>query len=108
MRACIMCGGTGTRLRPLTFERPKPSIPLLNKPSVGHLVEHLSANGFNDIVVTFGYLGRNIEGYLGDGLKFGVEINYIREKKKLGTAGSVKNAEHLLNDGPFLVVGGDQ
>ncbi|MCJ7639160.1 MAG: NDP-sugar synthase [Euryarchaeota archaeon] len=107
MRACIMCGGTGTRLRPLTFERPKPSIPLLNKPSVGHLVEHLSANGFNDIVITLGYLGRNIEGYLGDGLKFGVEINYIREKKKLGTAGSVKNAEHLLNDGPFLVVGGD-
>src|SRR5674476_1262439 len=91
MRACIMCGGTGTRLRPLTFERPKPSIPLLNKPSVGHLVEHLSANGFNDIVVTLGYLGRNIEGYLGDGQKFGVEINYIREKKKLGTAGSVKN-----------------
>ncbi|MGZ4869272.1 MAG: nucleotidyltransferase family protein, partial [Halobacteriota archaeon] len=43
MKACIMCGGAGTRLRPLTFERPKPSIPLLNKPSVGHLVDHLSA-----------------------------------------------------------------
>src|SRR5674536_314254 len=107
MKACIMCGGAGTRLRPLTFERPKPSIPLLNKPSVGHLVEHLSANGFNDIVITLGYLGRNIEEYLGDGLMFGVEINYIRERHKLGTAGSVKNAEHLLNDGPFLVVGGD-
>ena len=107
MKACIMCGGAGTRLRPLTFERPKPSIPLLNKPSVGHLVEHMSANGFNDIVITLGYLGHNIEEYLGDGTKFGVEIDYIYERKKLGTAGSVKNAEHTLRDGPFLVVGGD-
>jgi len=96
-----------TRLRPLTFERPKPSIPLLNKPSVGHLVEHLSANGFNDIVITLGYLGRNIEEYLEDGAKFGVEIRYIRERKKLGTAGSVRNAENALDGGPFLVVGGD-
>jgi mannose-1-phosphate guanylyltransferase len=102
-----MCGGAGTRLRPLTFERPKPSIPLLNKPSVGHLVDHLSANGFNDIVITLGYLGRNIEEYLEDGAKFGVEIHYIRERKKLGTAGSVKNAESALGGGPFLVVGGD-
>jgi len=107
MKACIMCGGAGTRLRPLTFERPKPSIPLLNKPSVGHLVDHLSANGFNDIVITLGYLGRNIEQYLEDGAKFGVEIHYIRERKKLGTAGSVKNAENALDGGPFLVVGGD-
>jgi mannose-1-phosphate guanylyltransferase len=107
MKACIMCGGAGTRLRPLTFERPKPSIPLLNKPSVGHLVDHLSANGFNDIVITLGYLGRNIEEYLEDGAKFGVEIHYIRERKKLGTAGSVKNAENALGGGPFLVVGGD-
>ena len=107
MKACIMCGGAGTRLRPLTFERPKPSIPLLNKPSVGHLVDHLSANGFNDLVITLGYLGRNIEKYLEDGAKFGVEIHYIREKKKLGTAGSVKNAEDALDGGPFLVVGGD-
>ncbi len=107
MKACIMCGGAGTRLRPLTFERPKPSIPLLNKPSVGHLVEHLSANGFNDIVITLGYLGHNIEEYLGDGSRLGVEIQYNYEKKKLGTAGSVKNAEAALRDGPFLVVGGD-
>ncbi|HYA33632.1 MAG TPA: NDP-sugar synthase [Candidatus Bathyarchaeia archaeon] len=107
MKACIMCGGAGTRLRPLTFERPKPSIPLLNKPSVGHLVEHLSANGFNDIVITLGYLGRNIENYLENGAKFGVEIQYIRERKKLGTAGSVKNAQRALDGGPFLVVGGD-
>ncbi|WP_424357827.1 sugar phosphate nucleotidyltransferase [Methanocella sp. MCL-LM] len=107
MKACILCGGTGTRLRPLTFERPKPSIPILNKPSVGHLVEHLSKNGFNEIVITLGYMGEVIEKYLGDGSLFGVDIKYVYEKEKLGTAGSVKNAEKYLAGGPFLVVGGD-
>lgn len=107
MKACILCGGTGTRLRPLTFERPKPSIPILNKPSVGHLVEHLSKNGFNEIVLTVGYMGEAIEKYLGDGSLFGVDIKYVYEKEKLGTAGSVKNAEKYLSGGPFLVVGGD-
>ena len=107
MKACILCGGTGTRLRPLTFERPKPSIPIMNKPSVGHLVEHLSKNGFNEIVITLGYMGEVIEKYLGDGSLFGVDIKYVYEKEKMGTAGSVKNAEQYLGDSPFLVVGGD-
>ncbi|MEM2925034.1 MAG: NDP-sugar synthase [Methanocellales archaeon] len=107
MKACIMCGGVGTRLRPLTFERPKPAIPILNKPSIGHLVEHLAAKGFDEIVATLGYQGEQIEAYLGDGSLFGVSMKYSYEKEKLGTAGSVKNAESYLNDEPFLVVGGD-
>lgn len=107
MKTCIMCGGEGTRLRPLTFDRPKPMIPLLNKPSVVHLVEHLSKEGFNDIVLTLGYLGGEIEDALGDGSMYGVHIEYVREKEKLGTAGGVKNAEELLEGEPFMVVGGD-
>lgn len=107
MKACILCGGTGTRLRPLTFDRPKPGIPILNKPSVGHLVEHLSKNGFNEIVITLNYMGEVIEKYLGDGSLFGVDIKYVYEQEKLGTAGSVKNAEKYLDGSPFLVVGGD-
>ena len=107
MKACIMCGGEGTRMRPLTFERPKPCIPILNKPSIGYLVEQLSIRGFDDIVMTLGYLGDKIEEYLGDGSIFGVSVNYVYEKEKLGTAGSVKNAESYLKDAPFLVVGGD-
>ncbi len=107
MKACIMCGGVGTRLRPLTFERPKPAIPILNKPSIVHLVEHLSVKGFDEIVATLGYQGEQIEAYLGDGSLFGVSTNYSYEKEKLGTAGSVKNASRYLDDGPFLVVGGD-
>jgi mannose-1-phosphate guanylyltransferase len=102
-----MCGGEGTRLRPLTFARPKPSIPILNKPSVVHLIEHLSKEGFNDIVITVGYMAEIIEEQLGDGRIFGVHIDYVYEKEKLGTAGGVKNAEKFLAGEPFIVVGGD-
>lgn len=107
MKACIMCGGAGTRLRPLTFKHPKPSIPILNKPSVLHLIEHLSREGFNEIVMTLGYMGELIEEQLGDGHMFGVHIDYVYEKEKLGTAGGVKNAEEYLKDEPFIVLGGD-
>ncbi|MCG7852575.1 MAG: NDP-sugar synthase [Methanosarcinaceae archaeon] len=107
MKACIMCGGEGTRLRPLTFERPKPSIPILNKPSVVHLIEHLAKEGFTDIVVTLGYMAEMIEMQLGDGRMFGVHIEYVYEDERLGTAGGVKNAEELLCKEPFIVLGGD-
>lgn len=107
MKACIMCGGEGTRLRPLTFERPKPSIPILNKPSVVHLIEHIADQGFNEIVITLGYMAEKIEEQLGDGRIYGVNINYVYEEKKLGTAGGVKNAEKYLKGEPFLVLGGD-
>ena len=101
-----MCGGEGTRLRPLTFERPKPCIPIVNRPSIQHLVSHLSNMGFREVVVTLGYMGTAIEEALGDGSLFGVEITYVHEKTKLGTAGSVKNAQRYLDGQDFLVVGG--
>ena len=107
MKACIMCGGTGTRLRPLTFKYPKPSIPIINIPSVLHLIEHLSREGFNEIIITLGYMGEHIEEQLGDGHIFGVHIDYVYEKEKLGTAGGVKNAEKYLKNESFIVVGGD-
>jgi mannose-1-phosphate guanylyltransferase len=107
MKVCIMCGGEGTRLRPLTFDRPKPCIPIVNTPSLHHLIAHLSHQGFNEVVITLGYRGEKIMDSLGDGSLFGVQITYYQEKTKLGTAGSVKNAEESLRDGPFLVVGGD-
>ncbi|MGD1004374.1 MAG: NDP-sugar synthase [Methanoregulaceae archaeon] len=107
MKVCIMCGGEGTRLRPLTFERPKPCIPIVNRPSIEHLVAHLTNLGFREIVITLGYLGTAIEEALGDGSLFGATITYVREKNKLGTAGSVKNAQKYLDGQDFLVVGGD-
>lgn len=102
-----MCGGEGTRLRPLTFERPKPCIPIVNKPSIEHLVSHLSNLGFHDVVITLGYKGDAIEQSLGDGALLGANITYVYEETKLGTAGSVQNARQYLGDKPFLVVGGD-
>jgi mannose-1-phosphate guanylyltransferase len=101
-----MCGGEGTRLHPLTFDRPKPSIPILNRPSVEHLIEHLSSLGFRDIIITLGYMGEIIKNELGDGSVHGVKIDYVHEKEPLGTAGSVKNAEEYLDD-TFIVLGGD-
>ena len=102
-----MCGGEGTRLRPLTFERPKPCIPIVNRPSIEHLVSHLSNLGFREMVITLGYMGEVIEAALGDGSLLGVDITYVHEKTKLGTAGSVKNAQKHLDGQDFLVVGGD-
>ena len=107
MKVCIMCGGEGTRLRPLTFERPKPCIPIVNRPSIQHLVSHLSNLGFREVVITLGYMGKDIEAALGDGSLFGVDITYVHEKTKLGTAGSVRNAKKYLDDQDFLIVGGD-
>ncbi|MCK9579688.1 MAG: NDP-sugar synthase [Methanoregula sp.] len=107
MKVCIMCGGEGTRLRPLTFERPKPCIPIVNRPSIQHLVAHLANMGFREIVLTLGYLGTAIEDALGDGSLYGAEITYVHEQTKLGTAGSVKNAQEYLDGQDFLIVGGD-
>ncbi|RXE57240.1 mannose-1-phosphate guanyltransferase [Methanoculleus taiwanensis] len=107
MKVCIMCGGEGTRLRPLTFGRPKPCVPIVNQPSIQHLVSHLANLGFNDVIITLGYMSTAIEESLGDGSLFGANITYVPERTKLGTAGSVKNAQEHLDGQPFLVVGGD-
>jgi mannose-1-phosphate guanylyltransferase len=79
----------------------------VNRPSIVHLVTHLTNLGFTDIIITVGYLGNKIQKALGDGSLYGATITYVPEKIKLGTAGSVKNAEKYLNDAPFLVIGGD-
>lgn len=102
-----MGGGKGTRLRPLTFERPKPCLPVLGRPLVAHTVQHLVNQGFSEQVVTLGYMGGLVEDSLGDGSRFGSSLTYVHEEEKLGTAGGVKNAEEHLDGAPFLVIGGD-
>jgi mannose-1-phosphate guanylyltransferase len=79
----------------------------VNRPSITHLVTHLANLGFTEMVITLGYKGDDIEQALGDGSLFGAEITYVHEDIKLGTAGSVKNAQQFLDGAPFLVVGGD-
>jgi len=106
MKAVVMAGGEGSRLRPLTVTRPKPMVPIVGRPVMEHILNLLKAHGITDVVVTVQYMASAIEDYFGDGSQFGMHINYSREEVPLGTAGSVKNAEEFLDE-PFLVISGD-
>jgi mannose-1-phosphate guanylyltransferase/phosphomannomutase len=106
MRAVVMAGGEGTRLRPLTSNQPKPMVPVANKPCMEHIIELLKRHGIEDIVVTLAFLPKAIRDYFGDGSALGVNINYSVEQAPLGTAGSVKNAEENLGE-RFIVISGD-
>ncbi len=106
MKAVIMAGGEGTRLRPLTANQPKPMLPLANRPMMEHIVRHVAAYGFCDIVVTVQFLASQVRNYFGDGSDMGVDLTYATEPTPLGTAGSVKNAAEQLTD-TFLVISGD-
>lgn len=106
MKAVIMAGGEGTRLRPLTINRPKPMVAIVDRLVIHHIIELLKIHGITDIVITVQYLANVLQDYFGDGSNYGVTITYSVEEVPLGTAGSVKNAEHLLEE-PFLVISGD-
>ena len=107
MKAVVMAGGEGSRLRPLTISRPKPMVPIVGRPVAEHILNLLKEHGITDVIMTVQYLASNIEDYFGDGSQFGMRIRYSREETPLGTAGSVKNAEEWLRDEPFLVISGD-
>jgi mannose-1-phosphate guanylyltransferase len=108
MKAVILGGGLGTRLQPYTFFIPKPMLPLGNKPLLEYIIEWLkNAGGINEIVVCVSYLHRTIEDYFEDGARFGVEIEYARSERPLATAGQLKTAEKLLDEGSFVCVYGD-
>jgi mannose-1-phosphate guanylyltransferase/phosphomannomutase len=106
MKAVILAGGEGTRLRPLTSNQPKPMMPIANAPMMEHIVRLLARHGFDDIVVTVAFLANHIRNYFGDGGEFGVRMRYATEESPLGTAGSVRNAMEELDE-TFLVISGD-
>jgi mannose-1-phosphate guanylyltransferase/phosphomannomutase len=106
MKAVIMAGGEGTRLRPLTANQPKPMLPMVNRPMAEHVVNLLRRHGFEDIVVTVAFLANHVRTYFGDGSEFGVRMVYATEETPLGTAGSVLNARDELDE-RFLVISGD-
>jgi mannose-1-phosphate guanylyltransferase / phosphomannomutase len=106
MKAVIMAGGEGTRLRPLTSNAPKPMLPVANRPMMEHIVTLLKQHGFDDITVTVAFLANHIKTYFGDGSDFGVTMRYTDEPIPLGTAGSVGNARAFLDE-TFLVISGD-
>src|SRR5215471_20027743 len=106
MKAVIMAGGEGTRLRPLTSNTPKPMLPLVNRPMMEHVVELLKRHGIDEIVVTVAFMANAIRTYFGDGSDWGVQMVYATEESPLGTAGSVRNARDHLDE-RFLVISGD-
>src|SRR6266545_4289654 len=107
MKAVVMAGGEGTRLRPMTSSMPKPLLPVVNRPIMEHVLRLLKRHGFTDTVVTVQFLASLVRNHFGDGEDLGMNLQYANEETPLGTAGSVKNAEEALADGTFLVISGD-
>src|SRR3982074_1030082 len=106
MKAVVMAGGEGTRLRPLTSNQPKPMVPIVGKPCMEHIIELLARHGFEDVIVTVAFLPQAIRSYFAGGDTLGVAISYSVEESPLGTAGSVRLAAGRLDD-TFLVISGD-
>jgi len=108
LQAVILVGGQGTRLRPLTATRPKPMMPLFDRPMVAHQIDHLVRYGVREVVFSCGYRPDALEAHFGDGSAFGVRLRYVVDPKPLGTAGAVANAlpafDHLDD---VLVLNGD-
>ncbi len=108
MKVFILAGGEGTRLRPYTYKLPKPMLPIgeEEKPILYYVIKNLKRNGLTDYIITAGYMHEKIEEYFGDGKKFGVKIEYVIEKEKMNTAGSILPLKDKVNE-TFVVVMGD-
>jgi mannose-1-phosphate guanylyltransferase/phosphomannomutase len=106
MKAVVMAGGEGTRLRPLTSNQPKPMVSIVGKPCMEHILELLREHGMTDVIVTVAFLPQSIRGYFGNGETLGMQIGYSVEESPLGTAGSVRLAAKQLDE-TFLVISGD-
>jgi mannose-1-phosphate guanylyltransferase len=105
----VMAAGLGTRLRPLTYEVPKPMVPVANRPVIEHLLRLLAREGFGEVIANLHWFPETIREPLGDGSQFGVELSYRYEEELLGTAGGVRNVADFLTAGgdSFLVMAGD-
>jgi len=106
MKAVIMAGGFGTRLRPLTANIPKPMVPVAGAPVMEHIVRLLRQHDIKDIVAILYFQSEQIKSYFKNGSRWGVNIQYVTSEADFGTAGSVKNAQDYL-DSPFLIISGD-
>ena len=106
-KALILAGGQGVRLRPLTYELPKPMVPIKGKPIMEYAIKKLKEAGVSEIMISVGYLGDKVRDYFGDGSNFGVSIRYTEEKTPLGTAGPLRLSLNFFNDDFFMLNGDD-
>ncbi|MEM2204365.1 MAG: nucleotidyltransferase family protein [Sulfolobales archaeon] len=108
MKAAILAGGFGKRLRPLTDDKPKPLIEVAGKPIIAWQIEWLKKHGIRDLVILVGYKRNMVIDELGSGGKYGARVSYVVEEEPLGTGGALKNAEHILGkEDYFLLINGD-
>ncbi len=106
MKAVVLAAGEGSRMRPLTFTRPKAMLPIANRPVLEHLLAEIAAAGIRELVLVVGYHDEQVRDYFGDGEKWGVSITYASQRKQMGTADAVRMIENLV-DSRFLVMNGD-
>ena len=105
-QAVVMVGGKGTRLRPLTDNRPKPILPVLDRPCLSYLIESLAKGGIEKVILACGYRSEKMAEAIGNGSELGIEIVYSYEETPMGTAGAIKLLEEELDD-VFVAVNGD-
>lgn len=106
MKAIILAAGEGSRMRPLTYTRPKVMLPLANKPILEHLLIEANKAGIRQFIFVVGYRDEQVRDYFGSGDRWGVSIEYCTQRRQLGTADAIKMVEGLI-DGNFLVINGD-
>jgi mannose-1-phosphate guanylyltransferase/mannose-1-phosphate guanylyltransferase/phosphomannomutase len=107
MKAMLLAAGLGTRLRPLTYELPKPMVPVLGRPVMEHIIKLLARHGFDDVIANLHYFPDLIRGRFGDGSAYGVRLSYSFEPELMGTAGGVRNVRDHFGDETFLIISGD-
>jgi glucose-1-phosphate thymidylyltransferase len=107
MKAVLLAAGEGQRLAPLTNRRPKPMVPIANRPLLGYVIEALAEGGIDEIVLVVGYKRDRIQTYVGDGDYWGVDVEYVVQEKQLGTGHAVLQAEDAV-EGQFVVCNGDR
>jgi NDP-sugar pyrophosphorylase family protein len=107
MKAMVLAAGLSERMRPLTEDRAKPSLPLLNRPIIVHTLEHLKRHGVEEVIINLHYQPESIRGIVGDGSRHGLKVHFSEEPIILGTAGGLKKAEEFLRDGPFVLANAD-
>jgi N-acetyl-alpha-D-muramate 1-phosphate uridylyltransferase len=107
MKVMLLAAGRGERLRPLTDNTPKPLLEIAGEPLIAHQLRWLAAAGHTDVVINLFHLGEQIEAWLGNGRRLGVNVRYSRESERLETGGGIVHALPLLGDAPFIVLNGD-
>lgn len=103
LKAVVLCAGEGTRLRPLTFSRPKHLLPVAGQPLLGHVLCSLAAAGLQEVGLVVGHHPEAVQRYVGDGEQWGLSATYITQDQPLGLGHAIKQTHGFVGDQPFVV-----